>query len=46
MDGVSQFLFEVETDLGGDLEGHRGEKKTLLIIIYSEISQNYWVFPH
>lgn len=28
MDGVvSQFLFEVETDLGGDLEGHRGEKK-------------------
>jgi len=27
MDGVGQFLCEVETDLGGDLEGHRGDKK-------------------
>lgn len=44
IDGVGQFLFQVETDLGGDGEGHRGEKgasKALLIIFYCEVSQNY-----
>lgn len=26
-DGVGQLLFQVETDLGGDGEGHRGGKR-------------------
>lgn len=48
-DGVGQLLFQVETDLGGDGEGHRGGKeasKALLIIFYCEVSQNYGDFPH
>lgn len=48
-DGVGQLLFQVETDLGGDSEWHRGEKgvsKALLIIFYCGVSQDYGDFPH